>query len=126
MYNRQNNVRGEFWIKRGVAVLIAGGVLLLVGLAVIFSSISSLVNMADSLPQISAKDLIKSSLGNFAKGNQTSVRVNLEHIGYTIALGSFGILVGIVLGINSIIAFVAGVILVVYDRKTERNLVEKR
>ena len=107
-------------------MLIAGGVLLVVGLATIFSSISSLVNMADSLPQISAKDLIKSSLGNSAKGNQTNIRVNLEHIGFTIALSSFGILAGIILGINSIIAFVGGIVLLLYDRRAERNLLAKR
>jgi hypothetical protein len=116
----------ELRIKRGVAVLIAGGILLVVGLAIIFSSISSLVNMADSLPQISVKDLIKSSLGNFAKSNQTNNKVELQNIGYTIALDSFGILVGIVLAINSIIAFVGGIILLLYDRRDERNLNAKR
>ena len=95
---------------------------MLVGLAIIFSSITSLVTLADSIPQISAKDLIKSSLGNFAKGNQTSVRVNLEKIGYEIALDSFGILVSIILLVNSVIAFVAGIILVIYDRRS-KNLV---
>ena len=95
---------------------------MLVGLAIIFSSITSLVTLADSIPQISAKDLIKSSLGNFAKGNQTSIRVNLEKIGYAIALDSFGILVSIILLVNSVIAFVAGIILVIYDRRS-KNLV---
>jgi hypothetical protein len=95
---------------------------LLVGLAIIFNSIYSLINVADSLPQISAKDLIKSSLGNFAKGNQTNIRVNLEKIGFEIALDSFGILVSIILIVNSVIAFVAGIIVFIYDRRS-KNLV---
>jgi len=78
--------------------------------------------VADSLPQISAKDLIKSSLGNFAKGNQSNIRVNLEKIGYEIAINSFGILVSIILFVNSIIAFVAGIMISIYDRRS-RNLV---
>jgi hypothetical protein len=103
--------------------LIGGGVLLVIGLAVIFGSISSLINVADSLPQISAKDLIKSSLGTFAKGNQNNtIRVNLEKVGFEIALNSFGILVSIILIVNSIIAFVAGIIVSVYDRRS-RNVV---
>ena len=126
MYSKAEQCLGGVWIKRGWAVLIAGAVLLVVGLAIIFSSISSLVNLADSIPQISAKDLIKSSLGNFAKGNQTTVRVNLEHLGYTIAISSFGILVGIILGVNSIIAFVGGIILLLYDRRRERSILAKR
>jgi hypothetical protein len=95
---------------------------LLLGLVIIFGSINSLINVADSIPQISAKDLIKSSLGNFAKGNQTSIRVNLEKIGYEIALDSFGILVSIILMVNSVIAFVAGIIVFLYDRRS-KNLV---
>lgn len=103
--------------------MIGGGVLLVIGLAVIFGSISSLINVADSLPQISAKDLIKSSLGTFAKGNQNNtIRVNLEKVGFEIALNSFGILVSIILLVNSIIAFVVGIIVSVYDRRS-RNIV---
>jgi hypothetical protein len=103
--------------------LIGGGVLLVIGLAIIFSSISSLINVADSLPQISAKDLIKSSLGSVTKGNQNNtIRVNLEKIGFEIAVNSFGILVSIILLVNSIIAFVAGIIVSVYDRRS-RNVV---
>jgi hypothetical protein len=95
---------------------------LLVGLVIIFGSINSLINVADSIPQVSAKDLIKSSLGNFAKGNQTNIRVNLEKIGFEIALDSFGILVSIILIVNSVIAFVAGIIVSIYDRRS-KNLV---
>ena len=92
------------------------------GLVIIFGSINSLINVADSIPQVSAKDLIKSSLGNFAKGNQTNIRVNLEKIGFEIALDSFGILVSIILIVNSVIAFVAGIIVSIYDRRS-KNLV---
>jgi hypothetical protein len=46
----------------------------------------------------------------------------LEKIGYEIALDSFGILVSIILLVNSVIAFVAGIILVIYDRRS-KNLV---
>jgi hypothetical protein len=102
--------------------LIGGGVLLVIGLAVVFSSISSLINVADSLPQISAKDLIKSSLGNFAKGNQSTIRANLEKVGFEIAINSFGILVSIILLVNSMIAFVSGIIVLIYDRRS-KNLV---
>jgi hypothetical protein len=99
--------------------LIGGGVLLVIGLAIIFSSISSLINVADSLPQISAKDLIKSSLGTIVKGNQSTIRVNLEKVGFEIALNSFGIIVSIILLVNSVIAFVAGIIVLLYDRRSK-------
>ncbi|HEY7569956.1 MAG TPA: hypothetical protein VH796_01180 [Nitrososphaeraceae archaeon] len=99
--------------------MIGGGVLLVIGLAIIFSSISSLINVADSLPQISAKDLIKSSLGTIVKGNQSTIRVNLEKVGFEIALNSFGIIVSIILLVNSVIAFVAGIIVLLYDRRSK-------
>jgi len=65
-------------------------------------------------------------LGNFEKSNQTNVKVELKNTGFTIALNSFGILVGIVLVINSIIAFVGGIILFLYDRKAEHNSIVKK
>lgn len=121
----RKNVQERFWIKRGIAVLIAGGVLLLIGVAVVIPSLSSLVSVADSLPPISAKDLIRSSVGNFVKGNQTAMKDTLKSIGYDIALSSFGILVSIILVINSIIAFVGGFIIVIYDRRSKNKILTK-
>ena len=81
--------------------------------------------MANSLPSISTKDLIKSSVGNFVKGNQTAIEDSLKSIGYDVALSSFGILVSIILIVDSMIAFVAGIILVLYDRRSKNNIVAK-
>jgi hypothetical protein len=92
---------------------------------VVIPSLSSLLSVADSLPPISAKDLIRSSVGNFVKGNQTAIKDTLKSIGYDIALSSFGILVSIILVINSIIAFVGGIIIVIYDRRSKSKLLTK-
>jgi hypothetical protein len=81
--------------------------------------------VANSLPSISAKDLIKSSVGNFVKGNQTAIEDSLKSIGYDVALSSFGILVSIILIVDSMIAFVAGIIIVLYDRRSKNNIVAK-
>jgi len=81
--------------------------------------------VANSLPSISTKDLIKSSVGNFVKGNQTAIEDSLKSIGYDVALSSFGILVSIILIVDSMIAFVAGIILVLYDRRSKNNIVAK-
>jgi len=69
--------------------------------------------------------LIKSSVGNFVKGNQTAIEDSLKSIGYDVALSSFGILVSIILIVDSMIAFVAGIILVLYDRRSKNNIVAK-
>ena len=53
---------GGFSIRRGIAVLLAGGALLVVGLAVIGSSIASHVSVADLLPRSTSSPDITTKL----------------------------------------------------------------
>jgi hypothetical protein len=67
--------------------------------------------------EISAKDIIKKAL-NF---NQTAARESLRSIGIDVGLAFFGILVGIILMVNGIIALVGGAVILVYDRRRNKH-----
>lgn len=105
-------------MRRGYSILIAGGILLVVSAGIILPSIYSLNSIAESLPtQISAKDIMKKAL-NF---NQTAAKESLRSIGIDVGLAFFGILVGIILMVNGIIALVGGAVILVYDRRRNKR-----
>ena len=102
-------------MRRGYSILIAGGILLVISAGIVLPSIYSLNSIAESMPkEISAKDIIKKAL-NF---NQTAARESLRSIGIDVGLAFFGILVGIILMVNGIIALVGGAVILVYDRRS--------
>lgn len=65
---------------------------------------------------ISAKDIIRSAL-NF---NQTAAKETLRSIGIDVGLAGFGILVGITLMVNGIIALIGGAVIVLLDRRRNK------
>jgi hypothetical protein len=66
---------------------------------------------------ISAKDIIRSAL-NF---NQTAAKETIRSIGIDVGLAFFGILVGITLMVNGIIALIGGTVILVHDRRRRRE-----
>ena len=105
-------------MRRGFSILIAGGILLVISAGIILPSIYSLASVAESMPkEISAKDIIRKAL-NF---NQTAARESLRSVGIDVGLAFFGILVGIILMVNGIIALVGGTVILVYDRRRDKH-----
>ena len=60
---------------------------------------------------ISTKNIIKSAL----IVNQTALKQSLRHIGIDIGLAFFGILVGIILMVNGVIALIGGTVILLHD-----------
>jgi tetrahydromethanopterin S-methyltransferase subunit G len=60
---------------------------------------------------ISTKKIIKSVLNV----NLTALKQSLRHIGIDIGLAFFGILVGIILMVNGIIALIGGTVILIHD-----------
>ena len=105
-------------MRRGYSILIAGGILLVVSAGIVLPSIYSLNSLADSMSaKLSTKDLIKSAL-NF---NQTAARESLRSIGIDVGLAFFGILVGIILMVNGILALIGGTVILVHDRRRDKR-----
>ncbi|HET7284314.1 MAG TPA: hypothetical protein VFI70_06475 [Nitrososphaeraceae archaeon] len=105
-------------MRRGYSILIAGGILLVASAGIALPSIYSLASLAQSMPtNISAKDIIRSAL-NF---NQTAAKETIRSIGIDVGLAFFGILVGITLMVNGIIALIGGTVILVHDRRRRRR-----
>jgi len=105
-------------LKRGYSILIAGGILLVASVGIVLPSINSLASLAESMPtNISAKDIIRSALNI----NQTAIKESLRSIGIDVGLAFFGILVGITLMVNGIIALIGGIVILVLDRRRSKH-----
>jgi len=105
-------------LKRGYSILIAGGILLVASAGIVLPSINSLASLAESMPtNISAKDIIRSALNI----NQTAIKESLRSIGIDVGLAFFGILVGITLMVNGIIALIGGIVMLVIDRRRSKH-----
>jgi len=105
-------------LRRGYSILIAGGILLVASAGIILPSIYSLNSLAESMSaKLSTKDIIKSAL-NF---NQTAARESLRSIGIDVGLAFFGILVGIILMVNGILALIGGAVILVHDRRRDKH-----
>ena len=105
-------------MRRGYIILIAGGILLAVSAAIVLPSVYSLVSLAKSMPtEISAKDIIRSVL-NF---NQTAAKESLRSIGIDVGLAFFGILIGVILMVNGILALIGGTVILVHDRRRDKH-----
>lgn len=99
-------------MQRGHGVLIGGGIVIVASISVLLLSIYSLASLAESMPtNISTKNIIKSALNV----NQTALKQSLRHIGIDIGLAFFGILVGIILMVNGIIALIGGTVILIHD-----------
>jgi hypothetical protein len=71
--------------------------------------------LAESIPtNISVKDIIRSAL-NF---NQTAAKESLRSVGIDVGLAFFGILIGIILMVNGILALIGGTVILVLDRRS--------
>ncbi len=105
-------------MRRGYIILIAGGILLAVSAAIVLPSVYSLASLAESMPtEISAKDIIRSVL-NF---NQTAAKESLRSIGIDVGLAFFGILIGVILMVNGILALIGGTVILVHDRRRDKH-----
>jgi hypothetical protein len=105
-------------LRRGYIILIAGGILLAVSAAIVLPSVYSLASLAKSMPtEISAKDIIRSVL-NF---NQTAAKESLRSIGIDVGLAFFGILIGVILMVNGILALIGGTVILVHDRRRDKH-----
>lgn len=67
--------------------------------------------------EISAKDIIRSVL-NF---NQTAAKESLRSIGIDVGLAFFGILIGVILMVNGILALIGGTVILVHDRRRDKH-----
>jgi hypothetical protein len=110
-------------LKRGHGILIGGGILLVVSVSVLLLSVYSLASVAESMStkistkEVTTKDIIRSVLNI----NQTALKESLRSIGVDVGLAFLGLLVGIILMVNGIIALIGGTVILVLDRRRNRH-----
>lgn len=105
-------------LKRGYTIIIAGAILLVASVVISISAISSLADLAASMPtDVSAKDLITSVFNM----NQTAIRESLRSVGIDVGLASFGLIVSVTLMVNGIISVIGGVVVLFVDRRKTKN-----
>lgn len=110
-------------LKRGHGILIGGGILLVVSASVLLLSVYSLASVAESMStkistkEMTTKDIIRSVLNI----NQTALKESVRSIGVDVGLAFLGLLVGIILMVNGIIALIGGTVILVLDRRRNRH-----
>jgi len=105
-------------LRRGYNILIVGGILLVASAGIVLPCIYALASLAESIStKISAKDIIRSVLNL----NQTAAKESLWSIGIDVGLTFFGILVGITLMVNGILALIGGTVILVLDRRRNKH-----
>ena len=104
-------------MRRGPGILIGGGILVLASIILVVLSIYSLASLAESMPTISTKNVIKATLN----ANQTAIKASLRSIGITLGFAFGGILVATILGIDGIIALIGGTVIFFLDRRRNKH-----
>jgi hypothetical protein len=103
-------------MKRASIVLIAGLILLMTSVVVFAVFIHKSASLAETLPDISVKDVVKYSLNKFSDTDNASIQESKKRIVYDMAIIFFGIISGIVLLINGILTLIGGAIMWICDR----------
>jgi hypothetical protein len=103
-------------MKRASMLLIAGVILLVTSVVVFAVFIYKSASLAETLPDISVKDVVKYSLNKFSDTDNASIQESKKRIVFDMAIIFFGIVSGIVLLINGIITLIGGAIMGISDR----------
>jgi hypothetical protein len=98
-------------MKRASMVLISGVILLATSIVVFAVFIHKSASLAETLPDISVKDIVKYSLNKFADTDNASIQESKKRMVYDMAIIFFGIVSGIVLLINGILTLIGGSIM---------------
>jgi hypothetical protein len=109
-------------MKRAKIILIAGVILLMTSLLLFAVFIYKGASLTETLPNISAKDVVKYSLNKFVDTNDTPIRESQKRIVFDMMIIFFGIISGIVLLINSILTLVAGFAIWVFDKRVRKDM----